>query len=118
MFVFFTYVYRYITSVKIKVAFGNSKRYDMLFNKWSWSHAFGQKYQAIFDAKRSKILMLKINESTKEQALEFCRKGLIPRGENPTRKDLSFWLHRNFKLLNRKYHHKIKIKTMCQGKYT
>ena len=35
--------------------------------------------------------------------LEFSRKGLIPRPENPTRKDVSFWLQRNFKLLNRKY---------------
>lgn len=29
---FFTYVHRYITSVKIKVVFEN-KRYDTLFNK-------------------------------------------------------------------------------------
>lgn len=29
-----------------------NKRYDTLFNKWSWSHAFEQKYQAkyLFDA--------------------------------------------------------------------
>lgn len=38
------------------------------------------------------------------------------KGRNPKRKDLSFWLHKNFKLPNRQYHDKSKKGKQHAGK--